>query len=88
MKKLRKLELKAVELRDEEMKVLFGGKKVYCCTRIQKNYDEDGGFIGYTFSTDSESLADSWCAFWESAGWFVTMDCFDDGNDYTPYYYV
>ena len=88
LKKLKKLDLKQVELRDDEMKVLIGGKMIYNCIRTQK-YD-DTGAIFYKFSTDSLSLANSWCAFWESAGWDTTVIPVDDGsgNQNVPYYYV
>lgn len=88
MKKLKKLDLKQFELKDDEMKALVGGKIIYNCIRTQK-YDYTGA-IFYKFSTDSLSLAESWCAFWESADWTTTIIPVDDGSDEQsiPYYYV
>ncbi len=88
MKKLEKLDLKQVALEDNEMKTLVGGKIMYYCTRMQRNYD--GSITVYPFSTDNVRVANSWCAFWESAGWYVTQDAQDDGsgNSATPYYYA
>ena len=44
MKKLKKLDLKQVELSDDEMKVLIGGKMIYNCIRTQK-YDDTGAIF-------------------------------------------
>lgn len=84
MKKLGKLNLKQVELKEDEMKVLLGGKLIYYCTRMKKNYD--GSITVFPFSTDNVNLANSWCAFWESAGWLVTFTSRDDGTEFVPYY--
>lgn len=81
MKKLRKFNLKKCEMQADEMKALLGGKAIYNCFRINSNYD--GGYVFYYFSTDSLSLANSWCAFWESAVWRVGIKVSDDGS-YEP----
>lgn len=89
MKKLGKLNLKQVELKEDEMKKLVGGKIIYNCIRTQK-YDNTGA-ITYGFTTDNLNLANSWCGFWKSAGWTTTIIPIDDGSDSyqgVPYYYV
>ncbi|WP_294477718.1 TIGR04149 family rSAM-modified RiPP [uncultured Bacteroides sp.] len=85
MKKLGKLDLKQVEMKDDEMKVLFGGKLIYKCIRAC-DYGEDGIRV-YTFTTDNFSLANSWCGFWESAGWATKIYVDDDGSNKGMHYY-
>lgn len=84
MKKLRKLKLKDIAiLGKDEMRALLGG--AYYCSRSKQM--GDNSFITYTFTSEDMNVANSWCAFWKSAGWFVTLNVKNDNDQQKTDYY-
>ncbi|GEM_PF-4726383 len=73
------------KLSENEMKFILGGKRTYYCSRSKR----EGNYIStYTFNTESEKVAISWCDFWDYVGWFVEMRYVDDNSDnYNPPFY-
>lgn len=91
MKNLKRIRLQANTIEKEEMNKLLGGKIVYYCFRTQKNYD--GSLTTFPFNDTNEAVANSWCSFWRSAGWAISMSAVDDGTGNgdsgpTPYQYA
>lgn len=83
MKQLKKITLKDASLNDSEMKLIRGGEATYNCMRYKDN--PDGSKTVFTFSTDSEGVANSWANFWNSPGLEWKAACVESGNSYLHY---